>query len=240
MHIILASTSPRRRDILALLGVPFEVRAPDFTETTRKELTPQAEALELALGKARSIAAGRPDALVVGGDTLIALGEEKIGKPEDADDAAAILRRLSGRTHRVLTGVAVINGATGAEFTHVECVEVRVRRCTGAEIADYVARGESMDKAGAYSIQGEGHRLIEGIRGDYLAAVGLPLRPVAGYLGDVGVEVPVDVERLYRERSLWTWSQVPVTGASDARSPSPPTAPPPPRSGTACCRARGT
>lgn len=212
MRIILASTSPRRRDILALLGVPFEVRPPDFRETTRDDLTADEEALELALGKARSIASVEPEALVVGGDTLIALDREKIGKPEDAADAASILRRLSGRTHRILTGVALIHRATGREQSHLERVEVLMRHSTDAEIADYVAQGESMDKAGAYSIQGKGHRLIESIRGDYLAAVGLPLRPIADYLRNAGVDVPTDVEKLYRERSLWTWSQ--VTSAS--------------------------
>ena len=186
MRIILASTSPRRRDIMSLLGLPFEVRDPDFQETTREDLTPEAEALELALGKARSIARGETDALVVGGDTLIALDHEKIGKPADPDDAVSILRRLSGRTHRILTGVALIDSTTRREETHLERIEVRMRHSTDAEIADYLARGESMDKAGAYSIQGEGHRLIENMRGDYLAAVGMPLRPIALYLQRLG------------------------------------------------------
>ena len=211
MRIILASTSPRRRDIMSLLGLPFEVRDPDFQETTREHLTPEAEALELALGKARSIARGETDALVVGGDTLIALDDEKIGKPADPDDAVSILRRLSGRTHRILTGVALIDSATGREDTYLERVDVRMRRSTEAEIADYLARGESMDKTGAYSIQGEGHRLIESMRGDYLAAVGLPLRPIALYLQKRGAEVPANIEALYREQSLWTWSQVSST-----------------------------
>ena len=211
MRIILASTSPRRRDIMSLLGLPFEVRDPDFQETTREDLTPEDEALELALGKARSIAGGEKDALVVGGDTLIALDHEKIGKPSDPDDAASILRRLAGRTHRILTAVALIDSPTRREETHLERVEVRMRPSTDAEIAGYVARGESMDKAGAYSIQGEGHRLIESMRGDYLAAVGMPLRPIARYLQRHGAEVPADVEGLYRERSLWTWSRVPST-----------------------------
>ena len=207
-RIILASTSPRRRDILALLDLPFEVRAPDFLETTRHDLTPEAEALELALGKARSVASVEPGALVVGGDTLIALDGEKIGKPADPEDAATILRRLSGRTHRILTGVALIHHATGREFTHLEPVDVRMRQSTDDEIAGYVAQGESMDKAGAYSIQGHGHRLIQGMRGDYLAAVGLPLRPVAEFLRKAGADFSTDVERYYRERSLWTWSRV--------------------------------
>ena len=208
MRIILASTSPRRRDILSLLGLPFEVRDPDFQETTREDLTPEAEALGFALGKARSIARSETDALVVGGDTLIALDHEKIGKPADTDDAASILRRLSGRTHRILTAVALIDSTTRREETHLERVEVRMRRSTDAEIAGYLARGESMDKAGAYSVQGEGHRLIESMRGDYLAAVGLPLRPIARYLQRLGIAVPADVDGLYRERSLWTWVSV--------------------------------
>ena len=211
MRIILASTSPRRRDIMSLLGLPFEIRDPDFKETTRDDLTPEDEALELALGKARSIARGETDALVVGGDTLIALDDEKIGKPTDPGDAASILRRLSGRTHRILTAVALIDSTTRREETHLDCVEVHMRPSSDAEITGYLARGESMDKAGAYSIQGEGHRLIENMRGDYLAAVGMPLRPIARYLQRHGVEFRADVEALYRERSLWTWSRVPST-----------------------------
>ena len=212
MRLVLASTSPRRRDILALLGLPFEVRPPDFDETPREDLTPEAEALALAAGKARSVAQHEPGALVAAGDTLIALGSEKIGKPESTDHAAAILRKLSGRSHRILTGVALVDPTTGREFTRLERVDVRMRRFTDADIADYLALGESMDKAGAYSVQGRGHRLMESLRGDYLAAVGLPLRPVAEYLRSLGAEVPADVERLYRERSLWTWNAVPMKG----------------------------
>lgn len=207
MRIVLASTSPRRRDILALLGVPFEVRRPNFQETTHEELSPEAEALELAMGKARSIASIEPDALVLGADTLIALDDEKIGKPKDPNDATSILQRLSGREHRILTGVALIHHANVQVFTHLERVEVRMRRSTQAEIAGYVARGESMDKAGAYAIQSEGYRLIESLRGDYLAAVGLPLRPLTQWLQSFGTEVRLDVDALYRKRSLWTWGQ---------------------------------
>lgn len=207
MRIILASTSPRRRDILALLGVPFQVHPPDFIETNRAHLTPGAEALELAVGKARAVARAERAALVIGGDTLIALENEKIGKPESAEHAAAMLRRFSGRDHRILTALALIDGATGRETTHLECVDVRMHSLSDADIDAYLARGESMDKAGAYSIQGDGHRLIECIHGDYLAAVGMPLRPIAQYLRNAGADVPVDVERLYGERSLWTWSR---------------------------------
>lgn len=207
MRIILASTSPRRRNILALLGLPFEVRAPDFVETTRAHLSPEGEALELATGKARAVAHTETAALVIGGDTLIALDDEKIGKPESTEHAAAILRRFSGRDHRIVTALALIDSATGSETTHLECVDVRMHSFTDADIDAYLARGESMDKAGAYSIQGDGHRLIEHIHGDYLAAVGMPLRPIAQYLRSSGADVPVDVERLYGERSLWTWSR---------------------------------
>ncbi len=207
MRIILASTSPRRRDILALLGVPFEVCAPDFVETTRAHLTPEAEALELATGKARAVARTEHAALVIGGDTLIALDGEKIGKPESTEHAAAILRRFSGRHHRIVTALALVDGATGRDTTHIECVDVRMHPFTDADIDAYLARGESMDKAGAYSIQGDGHRLIERIDGDYLAAVGMPLRPIAQYLRNAGAEIALDMERLYAERSLWTWSR---------------------------------
>jgi len=202
MQIILASTSPRRREILALLEIFFEVIAPDFDELISSHKSARDEALDFAVGKAESVAKGRPQSLVIGSDTMILLGEQKIGKPEGIADAREILRALSGKTHRIFTSVAIIDVAGGPGLQTVEEVSVKMRPYSDKEIEDYLACGESLDKAGAYSIQGKGRGLIESIEGDYLAAVGLPLRPIAGYLKSRGIAVPVDVEKLYADKSF--------------------------------------
>lgn len=203
-QVILASTSPRRSRILALLGIPFQVIDPGIVETPVPGKRPADEAAYWALRKAEAVAAGFPDAVVIGGDTLIDLDGEKIGKPRDAPEASDTLKRLSGRTHLVVSGVA---GAwpEGFRTTSVETVTVRMRPFSEEEIQNYILTGEPMDKAGAYSIQGGGARFIEGIEGDYLATVGLPLRAVAGILREAGLELPVDPEDIYRERNFLNW-----------------------------------
>ena len=138
---------------------------------------------------------------------MILLNGIKIGKPEDADDAKRILRALAGKTHRIFTGVAILDGTVGPGLLTVEEVSVKMRPFTDAEIERYLALNESVDKAGAYSIQGEGHALIESIRGDYLAAVGLPLKPIAGYLASRGIRIPLDVETLYAEKTFRNWGE---------------------------------
>jgi septum formation protein len=184
VRLILASTSPRRREILASLGVPFEVIAPQFEEQVSARRPIREEVLAFALGKARSVALNHPDSIVIGSDTMIGLGGEKIGKPLDRDDARRILALLSGRTHEIHTAVAIIDGAGGPGLMTVEAVLVTMRALSSGEIARYLDTGESLDKAGAYSIQGEGRNLIATMEGDYLAAVGLPIRPIADYVKD--------------------------------------------------------
>lgn len=206
MRLILASTSPRRKEILGLLGYPFDVIAPDFAE----DLTPgrdiEEEVLDFAQGKAASVARDHEQSIVIGSDTMIALDNEKIGKPAGIVDARRMLSQLSGREHRILTSVAIIDGLGGAGLHVVEVVQVKMTPFTAREIDSYIACNESLDKAGAYSIQGLGHRLIESIDGDYLAAVGLPLRPIAQYLQARGISFACDVEQLYREKSFTNWS----------------------------------
>jgi len=204
--IILASTSPRRREILALLEIFFEVIAPDFDELISSHKSARDEALDFAVGKAESVAKGRPQSLVIGSDTMILLGEQKIGKPEDIADTREILRALSGKTHRIFIGVAIIDGTGGPGLRAVEEVSVKMRGYSEEEIEDYLLYKESHDKAGAYSIQGKGSALIESIEGDYLAAVGLPLKPIAEYLESRGIAVPVDVEKLYADKSFRNWA----------------------------------
>ena len=191
VRLILASTSPRRREILASLGVTFEVIAPQFDEQVSARTPIQKEVLDFAVGKARSVAVNHPGSIVIGSDTMIQLGGEKIGKPLDQADARRILGLLSGRTHEIHTAVAIIDGAGGPGLMTVETVLVTMRELSSGEISRYVETGESLDKAGAYSIQGQGRRLIAAVEGDYLAAVGLPIQAIAGYVKD-RVRIPRD------------------------------------------------
>jgi septum formation protein len=202
MKLILASTSPRRREILALLGLPFEAIAPGFDEVPSSDRPIEEEVLEFAVGKAASVAQDNPESIVVGSDTMILIDGKKIGKPDGIADARQMLRAFSGKTHRIFTGLAIADGSGGPGLRMVEQVFVKMRAYSETEIEDYLACGESLDKAGAYSIQGRGRALIESIDGDYLAAVGLPLAPIAGYLKDRGISLPSNVEKLYSEKSF--------------------------------------
>ena len=170
--LLLASTSPQRRNILEQLGVPFEVVAPEYEEHD----PPQADAVELvkehALGKARSVADradGRP---VLGVDTAVVLGGRLYGKPKTAEEAAEILDALSGNTHLVVSGLALIT--PGWELIDHMATRVTFRPLTPRDIAMYVASGEWEGRAGAYAIQGLGAALVQSIEGDYLNVVGLP------------------------------------------------------------------
>ena len=172
--IVLASGSPRRRELMHQMGIDdFEILPAKGEENAPEALTPAQLVEQLALQKAREVAALRPDCAVIGADTVVALGDEVLGKPESEARAKEMLRALSGRHHQVYTGVAVLAG--GEEYTHVECTEVEFRALSDEEIDAYVATGEPMDKAGAYGIQGRACTLIRGIRGDYYNVVGLPV-----------------------------------------------------------------
>ena len=171
--LVLASASPRRRDLLTSLGLTFTVAPSDADETWPEELAigPATEAI--ALRKARAVPA--PGALVLAADTVVVLDGEVLGKPADPDEAAATLRRLSGRTHEVVTGLALALG--GREATAHETTRVTFAALSDAEIAAYVATGSPLDKAGSYGIQDDlGALLVERIDGDYSNVVGLPLR----------------------------------------------------------------
>jgi len=205
MKLILASSSPRRREILALLGLPFEILAPNFEEILSPDRPAREEVLDFARGKAQSVAGGQPNRMVIGSDTMILVNGKKIGKPSGIENARQMLRALSGKTHRIFTSVAILDGTGGPGLLTVEEVAVKMHPFSAAQIERYLSHNESHDKAGAYSIQGEGRALIESIDGDYLAAVGLPLRPIARYLESRGISFPLDVERLYAEKSFLNW-----------------------------------
>jgi MAF protein len=205
MKLILASTSPRRREILALLGLPFDVIQPDFEEMLSFHRSIEEEVLEFATGKAKSVAGRHPEAIVIGSDTMISLDHEKIGKPRDLTDARAMLNKLAGRTHCIYTGVGIIDGSGGPGLTALEKITVKMRDMSDTKIQDYLACGESLDKAGSYSIQDKGRELIASIEGDYLAAVGLPLKSIVDYLKERGIAVPLDVDTLYENKFVLNW-----------------------------------
>ncbi len=171
--VVLASASPRRVALLRQVGLEFTIADPGPDRDWPGAAEPRHGVRALALEKARRVAAGRPEALVIGADTVVVARGARLGKPADAAAAVEMLRRLHGRTHEVWTGLAVVRGdeqRTAAEVTRVQFV-----RLSEAEIAEYVATGEPLDKAGAYGIQGMAAQLVRGIEGDYANVVGLPL-----------------------------------------------------------------
>ena len=206
MRLILASTSARRKKILSLLCLPFEVIPPNFIETLHPSLSLEDEVQAFSLGKAQSVSHESHDSIVIGGDTMILLEGEKIGKPNDLHHAGKILRTLRGKTHQILTGLVIINSKTKEIFNYLERVDVTIHNLSNTEIDQYISMGESLDKAGAYSLQGKGRNLIVSLRGDYLAAVGLPLKPIGSYLQKAGISFSLDMKRLYEEKSFMNWS----------------------------------
>lgn len=206
MRLILASTSARRKEIFSLLGLPFKVISPNFKEILHPSNSLEDEVQAFSLGKAQSVTHESPDSIVIGSDTMILLEGEKIGKPRDLPHAGKILRALSGKTHQILTGLVIINSKTDKIFKCLERVDVTVHKLSDTEIAHYISMGESLDKAGAYSLQGKGRDLIVSLQGDYLAAVGLPLKPIGSYLKNAGITFPLDIKRLYAEKSFMNWA----------------------------------
>lgn len=173
MDIILASKSPRRRELLTMLGFDFDVIPAVGDEVIDNNMTPGETVMSLALAKAREIANEHTDSLIIGADTLVYLDGKAMGKPSSEEEAANMLHELSGRVHQVYTGVAVIHG--DIEKADFEKTDVEFRTLTDEEIKWYIGTGEPMDKAGSYGIQGQGAVFIPGIRGDYFNVMGLPL-----------------------------------------------------------------
>ncbi len=188
--LVLASTSPRRRKLMAEAGLEFDVVAPRYADEENTAADEPARLVERhAAAKARSVAGDHPGALVVGADTIVVVDGTILGKPADEADAERMLATIAGRDHLVYTGVAVIDVDTGtAEIDH-EVTKVTVRPLTADEIARYVVTGEPLDKAGAYAIQGIGCFIVERIDGDYFNVVGLPMGLLARLLRGFGYEV---------------------------------------------------
>ena len=185
LSVILASQSPRRRQLLELIGIRHEVRPADIDESVNAGELPERYAERLAREKSRTIAAQNPEALVIGADTIVVIDDIVLGKPQDVNDAERMLAMLSGRSHTVMTAVAVSYGDSIA--SGVEIVDVTFAPLDEHQIRDYVATGEPMDKAGAYGIQGYGATIVRRIDGDYFAVMGLSLVRLVTLLREIGV-----------------------------------------------------
>ena len=191
LPLVLASASPRRRELLARAGIAFEVLPPELREEREPGETPEAFAVRLAFEKALAVArlVGRePRRVVLAADTIVVQGADVLGKPRDAAEAASHLRRLAGRRHRVLTAVAVLDSATLEARRALVESGVAMRAASESEIAAYVATGEPLDKAGAYAAQGEGRRFVACIDGSETNVIGLPLEESLALLREAGVE----------------------------------------------------
>lgn len=187
MNIILASGSPRRRQLLEQIGLSFTVQSSDVDESVEPGLSPAAMVEQLSLRKGQAVAeSAGPDSLVLAADTVVALGDAILGKPQDRAQAVSMLTSLSGKTHQVYTGVTLLGG--GRRVTEHETTAVTFRSLSREEIGAYVDTGEPMDKAGAYGIQGYGALLVERLEGDYFNVMGLPLCRLGRMLAAFGVE----------------------------------------------------
>jgi len=186
-RLILASGSPRRRAFLESLGLRFEVRPAQLDETPAPDEDPRGYVRRLAMEKAAAVGVHFPQATVLAADTTVVLDGEVLGKPEDASDAHRMLSRLSGRTHSVLTGVALGGASSGQVLVETR---VRFRVLQPGQLRWYIASGEPMDKAGAYAIQGLGGAFVEAIDGSYSNVVGLPLVETLALLERAGFPLP--------------------------------------------------
>lgn len=192
--LILASGSPRRRELLDGLDLEFTVRPADLDESVLPGESPEEHVQRLATGKAQKTTS--PGELVLAADTVVVVDGDILGKPADAAKAKGMLRRLAGRTHRVLSGVALVDGGSRRIEVGLAATDVRVAEMTEEEIAWYVETGEPMDKAGAYAIQGLGALLVEQVDGNYTNVVGLPIPLTRSLFRDLGFDL-----RAFRKRA---------------------------------------
>lgn len=186
VRIVLASASPRRAALMAEMGYEFEVMPPQVDEVFEEDAAPAETAKRLAVAKAEEVAARAGAAVVVAADTVVALGRQILGKPLDRRHAVEILRKLSGSTHEVITGVCVIDARTGRRAVDSVSTTVTMRRMTEAEIRDYVESGEADGKAGAYAIQETADRYVVRVDGSATNVVGLPTERLGEMLSEFG------------------------------------------------------
>lgn len=187
-QIILASKSPRRIQLLKELNIKFTVDPSDFEEKD-SHLTPEELAIHNAQGKAESKIKKYKNALIIGVDTVVAVGEHMLGKPKDKEDAKRILRLLSGSKHRVISAITVIDTETQRTITETSATNVEMDELTEEEMDAYIASGEGIDKAAGYAIQGKGSLFIRKIDGDYFNVVGLPIYTLRKILMNFGLDI---------------------------------------------------
>ena len=186
-RIVLASSSPRRKELLLQIGLSFTVAPEDIDENVLPGEQPEAYAARVALDKARIASQRAGEGVIIAADTIVVIGDSILGKPADAHDAKRMLAMLSGKEHRVVTALAVMDATTAKSVTRTSVTKVWFRDLSDREITDYVATGEPLDKAGAYGIQERGALLVERIEGCYSNVVGLPLSLLGELLREFGV-----------------------------------------------------
>ena len=184
MEIILASASPRRKEILQNTKLKFEVQKSEIEEAVFEEESPESMVVRLAYEKAFDVAQKNREKLVIGADTIVVLGDEVLGKPKDEEEAFDMIQKLSNKTHRVITGISLIHLKKGIVVNDYQISYVTFKDLSEDSIKDYINTKESLDKAGGYGIQGYGALLVEGIQGDYFNIVGLPISKLSDLLKD--------------------------------------------------------
>jgi septum formation protein len=187
--IILASSSPRRKELLEKIGLAFTVDPSDYPEDLRSDLQPEGLVKAISIGKANLVAKKYRDAVIIAADTIGVVRGKIIGKPHTEDEARLMLQSLSGKSHRVITGFTIIDSASKQMVTRSVETRVYFKPLSAEEIDHYVRTGEPLDKAGAYAIQGLGSIIVEKIIGDYYNVMGLPLNALAESLKDFGIHV---------------------------------------------------
>jgi len=188
-RIILASASPRRKELLEKLGLKFEVDASNCAEEIDPTLEPDELVRRISITKAKSVAQRHQDAVIIAADTIGVIGKKLLGKPHTADEAGKMLAQISGKSHEVITGFTILDTVTNKIMTGTVSTKVYIKKLTQQEIAAYVQTGEPLDKAGAYGIQGRGAVIVEKIEGDYYNVMGLPLSALTEALIEFGISV---------------------------------------------------
>jgi len=187
--IILASTSPRRKEILEKLKMPFEIQESNYEEDMTLDMTPEKLAEYLSMGKAKAVAGKNENAIIIAADTFVVYKDKLLGKPKSVESAKEMLEMLSGKEHEIITGVAIIDTGTGKVKSFSGFTKVFFEKLTPEIIDAYIKTGEPMDKAGSYAMQEIGALLINRIEGDFFNAMGLPLKRLVEELKDFGVFV---------------------------------------------------
>jgi septum formation protein len=194
--IVLASSSPRRKELLEMIGLKFTVDSAEVEEDIGRNLNPANLVKIISLEKATAAAARHPGSIVIAADTFGVLGNKLLGKPHSAAEAVAMLQMMSGRCHSVLTGFTILDSVGGRTVSKMAETRVYFKKLSSEKIENYVQSGEPLDKAGAYAIQGVGSSLIERIEGDYYNVIGLPLYALVSELKKFGVTLPGGVSHV--------------------------------------------